>query len=70
MATLEALQQDWLCVKKKKKPPVAYMLSVYSSCQRNARLTMTQKDLAIDRRRIPTQEKGIGSKVRRQERQW
>lgn len=39
-----------------KKPPVAHMLSVYSSCQcahKMQSLTMTQKDLAINRRQIP-----------------
>lgn len=49
-----------------KKPPVAHMLSVYSSCQcthKMQSLTMTQKDLAIDRRQIPTQEKGSAQRL-------
>lgn len=62
MATAEALQQDWLC----EKPPIAHMLSVYSSTQctyKMQSLTMTQKDLAIDRRQIPAREKGSAQRL-------
>lgn len=71
MATLEALQRDWLCVKK---PPIAHMLSVYSSTQctyKMQSLTMTQKDLAIDRRQIPAWGKGSAQRFGdRKGRRW